>query len=192
LRALRPDRRRNALRYWIGRSSALPDTRRLEELAGQVLEARRDAHPQVAWGETVARRDGDLLRLGPAEGVVTLAPVEWSLRKDSVLELPQGLGRLELARDRYGPIDVEALPSTVSIRLRRGGERLRPRRGGPTRTLKALLREAHVAQAERGRIPLVLSGERVLAAGDLWVDAGIQASEGTRRRGRLTWHRNLC
>lgn len=192
LRALSPERRRNSLRYWIGRSASLPDTRRLDELAGPVLEARRDAHPQVAWGRTVARRDGDLLRLGPAEGTVAMEPLEWPLRKEPVLELPQGLGRLELARDRYGPIDVEALPATVSIRLRHGGERLRPRRGGPTRTLKALLREARVAQAERGRIPLVVSGERVLAAGDLWVDAGVQASAGTRRRGRLTWHRNLC
>ena len=191
LRALPPDRRRNALRYWIGRTTPVPDSRRLEQLAGPVLEARRDAHPQVVWGETVARRDADLLSLGRVASEVALEPIEWPVRSVSAIELPQGLGRLELTRDRYGPIDVEALPQTVSVRLRRGGERLRLRRGGPSRTLKALLQEARVARLERARIPLLCAGGEVLAAGDLWVDARIRADAGSRQRGRLTWLRSL-
>jgi tRNA(Ile)-lysidine synthase len=190
LRALPPDRRRNALRYWIGRHAPLPDSRRLEQLAGPVLEARADAHPQVVWGTTLVRRDASLLSLGRSASEVSLEPIEWPVRSVSVVELPHGLGRLELTRDRYGPIDVEALPRTVSVRLRRGGERLRLRRGGPSRALKALLQEARVARVERARIPLLCSGGQVLAAGDLWVDAQIRAGAGTRRRGRLTWHRS--
>src|SRR5262249_52306409 len=43
LRALPLERRRNALRFWIARSGArLPDTSRLEELAGPVIDARPD------------------------------------------------------------------------------------------------------------------------------------------------------
>ncbi|MGH8229124.1 MAG: tRNA lysidine(34) synthetase TilS [Steroidobacteraceae bacterium] len=190
LHALGPERRRNALRYWIARSGhPLPDTRRLEELAGPLLEARPDAHPQVAWAGTVAERDGNLLTLGASADPVALEPHEWPLRGVPVLELAPGLGRLELAQDRHGPIDLEALPDTVSVRSRRGGERLRPRRGGPSRTLKALLQEARVARVERARIPLVCAGEQVLAAGDLWVDARIQAGAAARRRGRIIWHR---
>lgn len=211
LRALGAERRRNALRYWIAHSARpLPDTRRLDELAGPVLDARHDAHPQVIWGATVAERHGDLLSLGAlaphgalaAHGAPgrrgepspegTLSPqsaLDWPMRSVSVLSLPPGLGRLELARDPHGPIDLEALPESVSVRVRRGGERLRPRRGGPSRTLKALLQEARVPRAERGRMPLLCAGERVLAAGDLWLDAEIQAGAATRRRGRLIWHR---
>jgi tRNA(Ile)-lysidine synthase len=190
LRPLTPERRRNALRYWIARTGVpLPDTRRLEELAGPLLDARRDARPQVFWGGTVAQRDGHLLHLAPAVAPVALEPLPWSPRRAPELELPPGLGRLELAADRHGPIDIDALPESVTVRLRRGGERLRPRRGGPTRTLKALLQGAHVGRAERGRIPLLWAGEQLLAAGDLWVDAGIQAAAETPRRGRLLWHR---
>ena len=68
LRALAPDRRRNALRFWITRAGFLaPDTRRLEELAGPLLDARPDANPFVTWGEgegsVCAQRHGDLLSL---------------------------------------------------------------------------------------------------------------------------------
>jgi tRNA(Ile)-lysidine synthase len=190
LRPLTLERRRNALRYWIAHAgSALPDTRRLDELAGPVLEARRDARPQVSWGRTIAQRQADLLSLATAASAISLEPISWPLRTASRLELAPGLGRLELVADPHGPIDVDALPESVTVRLRRGGERLRPRRGGPSRTLKALLQEARVAHAERGRVPLLWAGERLLAAGDLWIDAQIQAAADTRRRGRLVWRR---
>lgn len=190
LRPLTPERRRNVLRYWIARSGRpLPDTRRLDELAGPVFGARPDAHPQVAWGEVVAERHGDLLSLADAASEVSLGTLEWPWRTVSLLELPPGLGKLELAPDPHGPIDLDALPQSVTVRARRGGERLRPRRGGPTRTLKALLQEARVAHMERERIPLLCAGEQVLAAGDLWVDVQIQGEAATRRRARLLWHR---
>jgi tRNA(Ile)-lysidine synthase len=190
LRPLAPERRRNALRYWIARTgTALPDTRRLDELAGPVLDARPDARPQVSWGGTVARREGDLLSLATEAAAVSLEPLPWAWRTTSELELPGGLGRLELATDPHGPIDIDALPESVTVRLRSGGERLRPKRGGPSRTLKALLQEARVTHTERGRIPLLWAAERLLAAGDLWFDTQIQAGAGTGRRGRLIWHR---
>jgi tRNA(Ile)-lysidine synthase len=70
LRALPPDRRRNALRFWITRAGYLaPDTKRLEEITGPLLDARPDANPFVEWGEgegsARAQRHGDLLSLGP-------------------------------------------------------------------------------------------------------------------------------
>ncbi len=50
LRALPPDRRRNALRFWITRAGYLvPDTRRIDEIAGPLLGARSDANPFVEW-----------------------------------------------------------------------------------------------------------------------------------------------
>ncbi len=190
LRPLTLERRRNALRYWIARAGhTLPDTRRLDELAGPVLEARPDAHPQVAWGRTIAERQGDLLSLTSAAAQGRLAPLSWPLHSAPAIELAPGIGRLELVPDPHGPIDIDALPASVTVRARRGGERLRPRPGGPTRTLKALLQEARVGRAERERLPLIWAGEQLLAAGDLWVDARIQAAAQTRRRGRLTWRR---
>jgi tRNA(Ile)-lysidine synthase len=189
LRALQPDRRRNALRFWIARSGArVPDTSRLEELAGPVIDARPDSSPRVAWGDVEVQRHADVLsinsaaRQGPAADPPTIA---WLWQSAPVLELPDAGGTLELKADTHGPIDLDALPATVTVRNRQGGERLRPRRGGPRRTLKSLLQESHLPIAERARLPLVFSGPTLLAVGSLWVDESIQVTPGAARRGRL-------
>ncbi|HTV53208.1 MAG TPA: tRNA lysidine(34) synthetase TilS, partial [Steroidobacteraceae bacterium] len=126
---------------------------------------------------------------------LALAPTAWRLQRGvGTLELPAGLGRLEIVRDGRGPLDLQALPRELTVRARRGGERLRPRQAGPSRSLKSLLQQSGLAPAERARLPLITQEERVLAVGDLWLDASIQASPATRRRGRLVWHRDrpLC
>jgi len=107
-----------------------------------------------------------------------------------VLELPDAGGTLELKPDPHGPIDLDALPATVTVRHRQGGERLRPRRGGPRRTLKTLLQESHLPIGERARLPLVFSGATLLAVGALWVDESIQVTPGTAHRGRLVHGRH--
>ena len=195
LRALSADRRRNALRFWIvSRGHAVPDTARLAELAGPVLRARSDARPQVRWGASLIERQHERLRLrwlseqspGSAAPAGRLA---WALRECPLLALPDGRGRMELAPARHGPVDLDALPDAVAVGSRRGGERLQPRRGGPRRSLKSLLQEERVAHAERAQLPLIYAGERLLAAGDRWLDASIQAGASTTRRARLIWHR---
>ena len=194
LRALSAERRRNALRFWIARSRhRVPDARRLAELAGALIEARADANPQVRWNDTVVQRQADSLTLRRATSfdapAAPLAPLAWPLHAVPVLELPATLGRLELARAPRGPIDLDALPAQITVLLRKGGERLRPRRGGPRRALKDLLREAQVPHDERARVPLLFDGEQLLAVGDLWVDARIRAGAATKQRARLIWHR---
>jgi tRNA(Ile)-lysidine synthase len=222
LRALQPDRRRNALRFWIARSGArVPDTSRLEELAGPVIDARPDASPRVVWGDVEVQRHADLLSInsigdrgvrrvaeaargsevrrgrdarGGSRSLRGSAPlgvcadppaIDWPWRSAPVLELPNAGGTLELKADPHGPIDLEALPATVTVRNRQGGERLRPRRGGPRRTLKSLLQESHLPIGERARLPLVFSGATLLAVGSLWLDESIQITPGAAHRGRL-------
>jgi len=190
LRSLSAPRRRNALRYWIGKSGhPLPDSARLTELAGALLEARPDANPQVQWRATRAQRHADRLTLASVTAHAAFEPLVWQPRVTPVLELPGGLGRLALESSARGAIDVAALPDTLSVRLRRGGERLRPAHGRPTRTLKSLLQEARVALAERHRVPLVFGGGELLAVADLWVDVRIQASAAAAQRAHLIWHR---
>ena len=192
LRALQPDRRRNALRFWIAKSGArVPDTSRLEELAGPVIDARPDSCPRVAWGEVEVQRHADVLSINSTAAqrgtdvpqAVEPPPIDWPWRSAPVLQLPGGT--LELKPDAHGPIDLDALPDTVTVRHRQGGERLRPRRGGPRRALKSLLQESHLPIGERARLPLVFSGPTLLAAGSVWVDESIQVTSDTAHRGRL-------
>jgi tRNA(Ile)-lysidine synthase len=190
LRALQPDRRRNALRYWIGRmGSRLPDTTRLEELAGPVIDARPDSNPRVAWGRVEVQRHADLLSLRPlskdSNASRAEAAVEWAWRSDPVLQLATSGGTLELKSDPHGPIDLDVLPESVVVRARQGGERMRPRRGGPRRTLKSLLQESRLPIARRTQLPLLFSGSTLLAVGSLWVDESIQVTPGTLHRARL-------
>ncbi|MBS0422141.1 MAG: tRNA lysidine(34) synthetase TilS [Proteobacteria bacterium] len=228
LRALQPDRRRNALRFWIMQCGVrVPDTTRLEELAGPLIDARPDSNPSVTWGDVEVQRHADLLTIARvsrngAEGAGGVAgrverrrplvdapmrhrslteaptrrgrdsaaddgyaaPVEWAWRTTPCLELPEG-GTLELKADPHGPIDLDILPALVTVSRRSGGERLRPRRGGPRRTLKSLLQESHLPIAQRSCLPLVFSGVTLLAVGALWVDESIQVTPGTRSRARL-------
>jgi tRNA(Ile)-lysidine synthase len=259
LRALPPDRLRNALRFWITRAGYLaPDTKRLEEITGPLLDARPDANPFVEWGEgegsARAQRHGDLLSLGPrmSRGISSSAPrvnpkqppvraqppagsaptetprtrpahasptsplnLVWSWRDFPVCDLPHDLGKLELEPDDRGPLDLDALPHPLAIRLRSGGERLSPRRGGPRRALKNLLQEAHVPVTERARLPLLFSAApadtasssamssaatpssatssegRLLAVADLLLDETVQATPTSGRRARLRWKKSL-
>jgi tRNA(Ile)-lysidine synthase len=209
LRALPPDRRRNALRFWITSAGHLaPPSTRLEELAGPLLAAREDAQPFIAWEGGVVQRQADRLSLraggpaavhaaqrssaaaraaaGAAAAAVAL-DVTWRWRARRSCFLPSPFGSLTLRRDARGPLDLAALPATLTVRTRRGGERLRPVRGGPRRTLKGLLQEARVPRAQRARLPLLFDGERLIAAADLWLDESVQARGSHGERGRLTW-----
>jgi len=200
LKSLPADRRRNVLRLWIVSSGrALPDARRLAEIAGPLIDARPDAHPQVHWGAeagagrgTVVMRHAALLSIadrGPVLNPSTPdAQVAWDWRESPRCALPGG-GALELVPARHGPIDLDALPAQLSIAWRRGGERLRVRHGGPHRALKSLLQEAHVPLAERARLPLVLARGALIAAADLWIDESIRAPPRARHRGRLLWRK---
>ena len=212
LRALPPARRRNALRFWITRAGYLaPDSRRIEEIAGPLLDARPDANPFVEWGGggegARAQRHGDLLSLYPVAPPTTPPPSEhassgdatrprpatdlvWRWSDSTVCELPDNLGKLELEPDPRGPVDLDALPEPLTIRWRRGGERLTPRPGGPRRALKNLLQEIHVPVVERARLPLLFSDEKLLAVADLLLDATAQATPTTRRRARLRWKKS--
>jgi tRNA(Ile)-lysidine synthase len=203
LRALPAERRCNALRSWITRAGYLtPNARRLGEIAGPLLEARVDAHPKVAWDGAIIERQGDLLaiRAPPAalpQRAAAAVPVagralSWQWRRERQRVLPGGAGSLSLQDDARGPLDLDALAPKLVVRARRGGERLRPVRGGARRVLKSLLQEARVPLQERARMPLVYAGRRLVAVADRWLDESVQASSASQRRARLVWSREVC
>jgi tRNA(Ile)-lysidine synthase len=200
LRALDTDRRRNALRFWITRSGfVVPDTRRLEEIAGPMLAARLDANPQVRWNATTVHRHADILSIRKetaAEesqvasldpGPAAAAPEQiWCWRESPRIELGAPFeGALSIVRDAHGPLDLDRLPEILSVRARRGGETLRPAPGARTRRLKSLLQEAKVAPGERERLPLICASSKLVAVADRWLDASVQATAQTRNRARL-------
>jgi len=204
LRSLPLDRRRNVLRLWIARCGyPAPDARRLDEIAGPLIDARIDAKPRVEWGRggsgaakasarVTVTRHADLLSLADCDPVLDsgapAAELAWNWRQSSRCALPDG-GALELTPEKHGPIDLDALPPRLAVTWRRGGERLRVRRDGPRRALKSLLREAHVPLTERARMPLIRADGALIAAADLWIDDSVRAPPEARHRGRLVWRK---
>ncbi|MBX5463114.1 MAG: tRNA lysidine(34) synthetase TilS [Steroidobacteraceae bacterium] len=114
-------------------------------------------------------------------------PNEWHWRERSRFELGDGRGILTIEPDPHGPVDLDALPAVLLVRGRAGGEALRPHPKRPTKTVKSLLQEARVPLAERDRLPLLFSGARLVAVADRWLDASVQPTASTRKRGRIRW-----
>ena len=87
------------LRLWLrGRGFLLPDTRHLGRILDEVLPARADANPLVAWsGCQIRRYRRDLFALSPLPDPPSpTRAIPWSVGDQfATLELPSGLGRLE-------------------------------------------------------------------------------------------------
>jgi tRNA(Ile)-lysidine synthetase-like protein len=106
--------------------------------------------------------------------------------------LSQRGDRLELIDDAAGPIDLDLLPDQLQIRARGGGESLRPGPKARTQSLKKLIQAAKLPLEERAHVPLMFSGNpgnRLIAAGDRWIDASVASNDKSRRRARLRWTR---
>jgi tRNA(Ile)-lysidine synthase len=207
LRALAPARRRNALRFWIARAGhTVPDTKRLDEITTTLLDARPDANPLVEWNGTQLRRHADHLSLLPrptatdaagATGTVAKSAttavneeIIWNWRASARIQLSDSRGTLEIAPDPQGPLDLDALPETLLVRQRRGGERLRPKRGGRSKTLKSLLQESRIPLDDRAHLPLLFDNQQLMAVADRWFDHSVQATPATKVRARLRWQRS--
>lgn len=189
LRRLPLARRKNLLRHWIVRRGLrAPDASRLAEIAGPVLAAREDAQPHVEWeGGHVSRSYGRLLLSSGARGIAAdEGTVRWKWARLRTLRF--GDVHLELRNDCDGPIDLALVPASLEVRRRRGGERLRPRAGGPSRSVKSLLQLARVPVDVRISLPLVFGDGKLLMVGERWCDTSIAATASSRRRGRLILH----
>jgi len=195
LRALPAARRRNALRAYIAESGIdAPSTAQMTEIAGSLLTARPDAQPEITWPGAVMRRRGGRLVLevksdDTVDAAMDLISKSWLWKDERECVLNQAGDTLRLVEDSAGPVDLDRLPDALQVRARAGGERIRPGARARTQSLKKLIQAARLTVEERARLPLLFSGDGLIAAGDRWIDASIAANVKSRRRARLVWTR---
>jgi tRNA(Ile)-lysidine synthase len=195
LRTLPAARRRNALRAWMsGRGIETPTTSQMREIAGRLLAARADAQPEIRWPGAVVRRRGGRLLIEVKSEVPVAAAEEliskswlWSQQRECLLN-QQGES-LSLVDDPEGPIDLDRVGPALEVRAREGGETIRLGARARTQALKKLIQAAKMSVETRARLPLLFSGDRLVAAGDRWIDASILANDKSPRRARLVWSR---
>jgi tRNA(Ile)-lysidine synthase len=181
-------RQRNVLRYAI-RASGLPQAPapRLRQIQDELLTAREDARPLVRWPGAEVRRYRTklyLLRAAALEGAREAAPpfVLYGDGQEVALG-PFGVLRLERAA---GPgIDPELVADGLTLRFRTGGEKIRPYGRKDTRPLKKLLQEHAVVPWMRQNLPLLYTGDTLVAVADLWIAADCARDNGFQVR----WNR---
>ncbi len=173
LRALTPARRRNVLRFWLRlRGLPLPSTRKLVGLEHDLLNTDLDRIPCVTWQGAELHWHRGLLYASPP--LVTLEHADkfeqdWDRRES--LTLPVGLGRL-LTMATFGPgLSAARLPAQLTLRFRRGGEKILLPRRRHRHALRNLLQEQNVLPWYRDRLPLLFVEKQLVAIADLaWSD----------------------
>ena len=179
LRDLSEARAKNLLRYWLaGQGVSMTSAGRLENMLQQLRSLRDDAQIHIGLGDAIIRRYRGEAHV---EKTRLLAPQQelaltWSFQ--DVLEVPWAAGRLVLERvEGRGLSFAKLTAAPVTVRLRRGGERLRPDCRRPTRSLKNLLQEAGVPPWQRQRLPLLFCGEKLVFVPGIGTECECQASE---------------
>jgi len=177
LQQLSPARQANLLRYWLRcRQLPVPSRVQLAEVQQQLLSARADANPRVAWlGIELRRYQGQLYALR-SELPLETPPIPWN--GEPCLPLPGGLPALRFMKVKGQGVRLSLEGEGVTIRFRGGAIRCRPAGRAGSRSLKKLFQEYQVPPWERGRIPLVFVGEQLVMAVGLWICHGWQAENG--------------
>ncbi|AFL72877.1 tRNA lysidine(34) synthetase TilS [Thiocystis violascens] len=187
---------KSVLRLWLRRRGfVVPDTRHLRRILDEILTARADANPLVAWsGCEIRRYRRDLFALPPLPAPPSPASaINWSVGEEmTTLELPSGLGRLEwhptAKGDRLSVIKGdETGQKTLKVRFGLTGLNCRRPADSHTRSLKKLYQTLGIPVWWRPYIPLVFDGDTLIAIADVCHcrerDAGVETMGELRWRG---------
>jgi tRNA(Ile)-lysidine synthase len=136
----------------------------------EMLKQLGAASAAIKHEGVVFRRYRDKVYLEKERTRSPFKPQIWN--GEARLPLPALGGELRFRRVRGRGIASERIKGkALQVRLRSGGERLRPDARRPSRTLKNLFQEAGVPPWERERMPLLFCGADLVWAPGLGVDA---------------------
>jgi tRNA(Ile)-lysidine synthase len=176
LQALSPPRAKNLLRYFLhGLSAPMPQAVQLDDMLQQLCRAREDAAVCIAYGDWQVRRyQGKVYALRGLGEFDRNVVLPW--HGEAELDWPALNTRLCFDHTHATGISLAKLQrAPVTIRLRHGGETLRPQPHAATRTLKNLLQEHRVPPWQRDRLPLLYCGEELMCVPGVVVAAEYQA-----------------
>lgn len=166
-------RQRNLVRYLARqRGWPMPPEQRLDAGLEQLLGARPDRHPVLAWSGHSIRRFRERLYLVAADPAV--APVgsqaggqAWN--GAGSLQLGGLRGELRLQPAAGTGLAKRILDGGLQLAFRNGGEAMRGGGDSHHRSLKYLFQKHAIVPWMRGHIPLLYAGGELAAVADLWL-----------------------
>jgi tRNA(Ile)-lysidine synthase len=178
LRALGPQERINAIRFWLRDAGVEPpSTARLTEALRQMFEAQGDQLPAIVWDRHALRRYRQRLFVTDACPPRLEGTRRWFIGPDSRIDLGPNLGKLRMVA-QVGGLDAERLPETLMVRRRDAGEALRPGIHAKTQTVQHLFQSHGVLPWMRDALPLLFADDALIAVADLWWDASWRSGAG--------------
>ena len=158
---------------------SLPNGTAVDLQGDQVRIARMpEAGPPAAG--TALRDEFPREALCPVPGQVALPGFGLTLRATVVPRETLADNLKSAGRDRAF-LDADLLPGPLLIRPRRPGDRFVPLGAPGSRKVKSFLIDRKIPVDERGRIPLVLSGDRIAWVVDHEIDDRFKVTDATRR-----------
>lgn len=169
--ALAPALREPLLAHWLhSRGLPAPTTAQRRQIERQAA-AQPGRVPCIRWpGAELHLWKGHLWALAPP----TAFDRDWQAAWDgAAVTLPDG-GRLEL-------IDGQRLSTPLVIRLRQGGEHIKPHGDPHTRELRDLFQQGRVPPWQRQACPMLWDGPVLVGVADRWLSAlGVALLGGAR------------
>lgn len=160
LRQLADYRQRNLLRAWIQANGfTVPGMKQLNTLLQQALSVGESGSLLVAWSDCQVRCYRNCLYI-----MHTLQPchqdlIRWCWRKPLEIE---PLGLVLRPGDLVNQLGREPTSEQLTVRFRRGGERVRLEGRAGMRTLKKVFQELGIPPWQRARIPLIYQDDQLL------------------------------
>jgi tRNA(Ile)-lysidine synthase len=171
LTALAPARAGNLLRWFLrGEGLRPPSTARLAEMLAQLQTAGADARTRILHdGAEIGCHRGRVVVHAAAAG-----PYARGWRGESSVELPGGI--LQFERTHGAGIAAAKFDvAVVTLRSRRGGERIQLAANRPQRAVKKLLYDAQLPIWRRQALPFIWCGEELVAVPGIGVALAFQA-----------------
>lgn len=173
-------RAHNLLRYWLAQQTILmPSTEHLNQLRHQLLTSVPDADLSIRVSEHLSVRHFQqlayLVRHDEVAPAWTLSRKELVWRGENELALEHGT--LHFKQVLGQGLSLSKLSAcTLSIAVRSGGEKLKPELGRPTRSIKYLLKTAHIPPWLRANWPLIKQQQQLLCVPNVASECQLQAA----------------
>ena len=170
------------LRHWCYRQGLeAPPGRRIETFVKQIVSSDEDRQPELDWSEAIIRKWRSHLWMDHKPR----PPVNWEVvwENGPFVDLPQGLGRMEL----QGALNP---PGVMVLRSGKSGESLQPAGDRHHRNVRQLLAERGVPPWQRTDWPRLWLNGALVGVGDAWQSSEFE--EALARIGAtLSWHTAL-